>query len=196
MPNPHPLPAPSRTLSPAKRAAACALAAFALLGAACTSYKLGEPKQPIDPKLGGPGGLATVCVVRTSVLAMAVALPTRDNGMLVGATRGPTHFCYYAEPGEHEIAIEGDSTETAHLTAAPEGRYYLKIEVDNIAGWVRGRGVWITEDVAQEALDSSTYEVLVGVPGNEKLPGEMPIAPAAPAAPAPSSLGGTAGGSL
>lgn len=192
MSNPKPL--PRRAI---RAAASCALAALALLGSACTSYKLAEPKQPIDPKLGGPGGLATICVVRTSVLAMAVAMPTRDNGMLVGATRGPTHFCYYAEPGEHEITIEGDSTETAHLTAAPEGRYFLKIEVDNIAGWVRGRGVWITEDVAQEAFESSTYEVLVGVPGEEKLPGEAPIAPAKPAAsPAPSGLGSAAGGSM
>lgn len=159
-----------------------ALAVFA--ASACSSYKLGAPVQPIDPTLGGPGGLATVCVVRTSVLAMAVTMPTRDNGILVGATRGPTRFCYYAEPGEHEISIKADSTETAHLVAEPGGRYYLKIEVDNIVGWVRGRGVWVREDEAIEAFESSSYEVLVGVPGSEKLPAEMPIAPAKPA-PAP-----------
>ncbi|MEZ4301017.1 MAG: hypothetical protein R3B70_39140 [Polyangiaceae bacterium] len=154
--------------------------ALALSAAACTSYKLTEPTAPIQPWSPGPGGLATVCVVRTSVLALAVSFPVRDNGALVGATRGPTHFCYYAEPGEHEITIEADSDETARLIAEPEGRYFLKLEVDNIAGWVRARSVWITEDLAREDFDSSVYQVLAGVPGTEKLPGEAPVAPAKP----------------
>lgn len=157
---------------------AAATLALALSGTACTSYKLAEPAAPIQPWASAPGGLATICVVRTSVLALAVAFPTRDNGMLVGATRGPSHFCYYAEPGEHDITVESDSTETAHIVAAPEGRYFLKLEVDNIAGWVRGRPVWVTADVAREDFESSVYKVLVGVPGSEKLPGEVPIAPA------------------
>jgi hypothetical protein len=164
-----------RFLSHAPLAAAAALA---LSVTACTSYNLAEPATPLEPWSPAPGGLATVCVVRTSILALAVAMPTRDNGMLVGATRGPSRFCYYAEPGEHEITIESDSTETAHLIAEPEGRYFLKLEVDNIAGWVRGRTVWEREDVAREDFDSSIYKVLVGVPGSEKLPGEVPVAPA------------------
>jgi hypothetical protein len=157
---------------------AAAAMTLALAGTACTSYKLAEPSAPVQPWSPAPGGLATVCVVRTSVLALAVAFPIRDNGKLVGATRGPSHFCYYAEPGEHDITVESDTTETAHLVAAPEGRYFLKLEVDNIAGWVRGRPVWVTEDVAREDFDGSIYQVLVGVPGAEQLPGEVPIAPA------------------
>lgn len=161
-------------------ALAAATAALSLGGTACTSYKLAEPTAPLQPWSPAPGGLATVCVVRTSVLALAVAFPTRDNGMLVGATRGPSRFCYYAEPGEHEIEIESDSKDTAHLVAEPEGRYFLKLEVDNIAGWVRSRPVWEREDIAREDFDSSIYQVLVGVPGSEKLPAEVPIAPAKP----------------
>lgn len=167
---------PLRTLSRALLASAAVVAAIAATG--CTSYKLAEPQAPLQPWAPAPGGLATICVVRTSVLALAVAFPTHDNGMLVGATRGPSRFCYYAEPGEHDIVVESDSDETAHLVAEPEGRYFLKLEVDNIAGWVRGRPVWVTEDVAREDFDSSIYKVLVGVPGTEKLPGEVPIAPA------------------
>lgn len=163
---------------PIRALLAAAAVTAALGGAACTSYKLAEPAAPLQPWSSAPGGLATICVVRTSVLALAVAFPTRDNGMLVGATRGPSRFCYYAEPGEHEITVESDATETAHLVAEPEGRYFLKLEVDNIAGWVRGRAVWVTEDVAREDFDSSIYQILVGVPGSEKLPGEVPIAPA------------------
>lgn len=156
------------------------LAGLSLLLSACASYKLAEPAAPIEPSIGGPGGLATICVVRTAVHSMAVTMPTHDNGKLVGATRGPSRFCYYAEPGEHDIVIEADELASAHLIAEPEGRYYLKVEVDNILGWVQARPVWITESVAREDFDDSIYQVLVGVPGSETLPGEVPIAPARP----------------
>jgi hypothetical protein len=163
---------------PTTRAPLAAALALALTGTACQSYTLAEPSTPLQPWAPAPGGLATVCVVRTSVLALAVAFPTRDNGKLVGATRGPSRFCYYAEPGEHEIVVESDSTAKAHLVAAPEGRYFLKLEVDGLGSSVRGRAVWVTEDVAREDFDSSIYQVLVDVPGSETLPGEVPIAPA------------------
>jgi hypothetical protein len=161
---------------PTRAVLAGAAIALALVGTACKSYELAEPSAPLQPWTAAPRGLATVCVVRTSVLALDVAFPTRDNGMLVGATRGPSHFCYRAEPGEHEIAVESESTATAHLVAEPEGRYFLKLELDG----ARGRPVWIPEDAAREDLDSSIYRVLVGVPGSETLPAEVPIAPAKP----------------
>lgn len=69
--------------------------------------------------------------MRTSVLAAAVTFPTRDNGVLVGATRGPTHFCYLAEPGEHVVTIGADATETATITAEAGRTYVLEQEVDN-----------------------------------------------------------------
>jgi hypothetical protein len=117
-------------------------------------------------------------MVRTSVLAQAVTFPTHDNGVLVGATRGPTHFCYLAEPGEHEIVIEADEVEKAKLTAEAGKSYFLKQEVDNILGYVKCRGVWLAEAEAKSLFDSSEYEVLVGVPGSEKLPPNPPYAPA------------------
>lgn len=160
-----------------RAALAAAAMSAALAATGCAGYELAEPRAPLQPWAPAPRGLATICVVRTSVLALDVAFPTRDNGMLVGATRGPSRFCYYAEPGEHEIVVESDSRATAHLVAEPEGRYFLKLEVDE-AGSVHGRAVWVADDVAREELDSSIYRVLVGVPGSEQLPGEAPIAPA------------------
>jgi hypothetical protein len=147
--------------------------------AGCTSWKLAEPQTaaaaPFEPL---PPGVARVCVVRTSILALAVPFPTHDNGVLVGATRGQSFFCYLAQPGDHDIAIEADETEHARLEAQPGAAYFLKEEVDNIFGYVKCRAVWVRAEDARDLLASADHRVLVGVPGSEKLPGERPYAPA------------------
>ena len=149
--------------------AIAALAALALAG--CTSWKLGAPTAAsVRPRSSPPPASAKVCVVRTSVLALAVTFPTRDNGLLVGATRGPSHFCYLAEPGTHQITIEADATEVATLQAEAGKSYVLSQEVDNILGYVKCRAVWVAESEADELFRDSSYEVLVGVPGSESLP--------------------------
>lgn len=151
----------------------------ALAGAAgCTSWKLADPERPLDPLAAAPPDRARICVLRTSFMAGAVTFPVRDNGVLVGATRGPSHFCYLAAPGRHVLTIEGDAVERAEIVAEPGGRYYLKQEVDNAFGYVTCRAIWVTESVARELVEDSRYQVLVGVPGSERLPGEVPFAPA------------------
>ena len=117
-----------------------AIASFAMAG--CTSWKLDAPPAgTVMPSGAIPSGYARVCVVRTSVLALAVPFPTHDDGVLVGATRGPSFFCYLAAPGEHEIAIDADETEHARLTAQAGASYVLKEEVDNIFGYVKCRSI-------------------------------------------------------
>ena len=152
--------------------------------AGCTSWKLSDP-QPASVMPTGPvpPGLARVCVVRTAILALAVPFPTHDNGVLVGATRGQSFFCYLAQPGAHDIAIEADETEHASLDAQAGRAYVLKEEVDNIFGWVKCRAVWVRPDDAPDLLASAEHLVLVGVPGSEKLPGDRPYAPARTAQP-------------
>jgi hypothetical protein len=103
--------------------------------------------------------------------------------VLVGATRGPTHFCDLAEPGDHEIEIEAAEGEKAKLTAEAGKSYFLKQEVDNIFGYVKCRGVWLTEAAAKHLFNSSDCEILVGVPGSERLPPNPPYARATTAAP-------------
>jgi len=153
--------------------------AFCLLLVGCTSWHLERPEKTlVHTQTAVPPNYAKVCVVRTSLLASAVTFPTHDNGVLVGATRGPTHFCYLAEPGRHEIAIEADETERARLNAEAGRTYYLKQNVDNVFGWVHCRAGWINEAEAREAFESSSYEVLTGVPGEERLPPDPPVAPA------------------
>ena len=148
------------------------------LASGCTSYELAAPASPTSPFAAPPADRAQICVVRSSVMAQAVTFPVHDGEMLVGATRGPGHFCYFAAPGRHTIAIEADEIERAVLIAEPGGRYYLKQEVDNLFGYVKCRAIWVTEPVAHELFDDSPPGVLVGVPGSERLPGEVPFAPA------------------
>src|SRR5215813_9520930 len=91
---------------------------LALSAPACASWKLSEPDTvAVHPFLPHPAHVAKVCVIRTSALEHGVTFVSRDNGVLVGATRGPTYFCYYAEPGEHDLSIEADSWASAQLHA-------------------------------------------------------------------------------
>lgn len=151
------------------------MACLALAG--CTSWKLGAPSATaLRPDSPHPPSLAKVCVIRTAVVAIAVTFPTRDNGALVGATSGPTYFCYLAEPGEHEIVIEADEIESARLVAEAGKSYFLKQEVDFLFGYVKCRAVWVIEDEARGLVRASYPGVLVGVPGSETLPTDPPYA--------------------
>ncbi|WP_394848179.1 DUF2846 domain-containing protein [Pendulispora brunnea] len=145
----------------------------------CASWKLSEPDTvAVHPFLPHPAHVAKVCVIRTSVLEHGVTFVSRDNGVLVGATRGPTYFCYYAEPGDHDLSIEADAWASARLRAEAGGSYYLKEEVAVEGGKVRGLGVWVDEAIARSLVDDSEYAVLVGAPEREHLPGTLPFAPA------------------
>jgi hypothetical protein len=152
-----------------------AVACLALVG--CSSWKLSKsPETALGPESAPPPGAAKVCVIRTAVVAIAVTFPTRDNGALVGATSGPTYFCYAAEPGEHEIVVEADEVEVARLTAEPGKSYFLEQRVDFIFGYVKCRSVWVAESEAARLFRGSYPGVLVEVPGSEKLPPDRPYA--------------------
>lgn len=147
--------------------------------AGCASWKLKNPETAIvHPFLPHPSHVAKVCVIRTSVLEDGVTFVSRDNGVLVGATRGPTYFCYYAEPGDHDLLIESDTRAAQNLQAEAGRSYYLKQEVTVDHGKVKGQGVWVDEAIARALVDNSDYAVLVGAPGRERVPGELPFAPA------------------
>ena len=149
----------------------------------CFSYRLSEPKTlPIQPFYPSPAGYAQVCVIRTSAVAVAVTFAVRDNGALVGATRGPTFFCYHAAPGRHRLVSESDDdTETAVFDISEGERRYLHQGVSNVFGFVKSDSDWVSESEAKGLVDESAYAVLVGVPKDQKLPSPVPIAAAAEA---------------
>jgi hypothetical protein len=174
--------------------ATAASIAFAALFFACSSYSLTELKAPPGQAFGPDvrTDVAVVCVVRPSHVAVAVTFLVRDNGQLVGATRAESYFCYEAEPGEHAIVSStGDSLDkdgTAHLSAVAGRRYWLHQDFDNILGVIIDKLQWVDEARWRELVEDNAcgYKVVSGVPGNEAIPGEVPLAhalgPATPTA--------------
>lgn len=143
----------------------------------CSSWKLSTPPTTaLGAESPPPPGAAKVCVIRTAVVAIALTFPTRDNGALVGATSGPTYFCYAAEPGEHEITSEADEVDVARLTAEAGKSYFLEQRVDFIFGYVKCRSVWVAEPEAARLFRASYPGALVEVPGSERLPPDRPYA--------------------
>ena len=155
-----------------------------LVSSGCYSYGLRQPATPPVDAFGPVTSDARICVLRPHWLASAVTAPVHDNGQLVGATRGPSYFCYAAQPGRHEITSKADSVETATIDVQPGQRYYLHQIVDNIVGFVRTRLAWVVEDEAHKMVKECEYRELVQVPGNEQPPSGAPV-PAATVAYAP-----------
>jgi hypothetical protein len=155
-----------------------------LVGAGgCSRYWVAHPAAPPIDALGRPpSGLGQLCVVRPAWGASAVTLVVRDNGNLVGATHGPSYFCYFAEPGSHRILSEVSdagmvvkSSETT-VDVARGGRYFLQQTVeasDTVLSF-------LTEADAAKIVDRCGYQVLIAAPPSDSLPGMTPVAGARP----------------
>ncbi|MEO6950514.1 MAG: DUF2846 domain-containing protein [Polyangia bacterium] len=145
----------------------------------CVSYRLEAPAgRHIAADALPPAGLGQICVLRPHISAGAVTFTVRDDGVLVGATRGPSYFCYYAAPGEHVIETRSDGKEESTISVAAGSNYYLQEDVDNVLGYVKSRSSWVAPQAVPALLEACGYRVLTGVPGNEKLPDAEPMAPA------------------
>jgi hypothetical protein len=161
------------------------LLASAVLFGGCSSYSLSTPQTPpVDAFGPARTDVATVCVIRPSHWAVAVTFVVHDDEQLVGATRGESYFCYFAQPGEHSIlSSTGDPTDRdgrATLTAGAGRRYWLLQSYDNVFGSITDKLAWVDEASARQLLEDGAcdYRVLDGVPSEEKLSGPVPIAPA------------------
>ncbi len=125
-----------------------------------------------------PSGAAQVCVMRPDAFAAHVSMPVRDNGRLVGATRGATFFCWLARTGDHQITSSDDDTGPLLLRARSGARYFLHQDVSELAGHVHAHLDWVDEPAAVEMLDACEARVRVAVPGHDEEPFAQPIAPA------------------
>lgn len=151
----------------------CHALALALV-LACSPYSLGAPPenpalvtQPFTPYVDG---MASVCVIRTSRLALAVTFAVHDNDVLVGATRGASWFCYRAEPGHHHIIMTSDDGSQAFDVDLEErGRYYFDQGLDYRIGRVIPQGEWVDEPRARELVQRSDQRLLEGAPATETL---------------------------
>jgi len=141
---------------------------------ACSPYMLGPPPadphavtRPFTPYIDG---MAIVCVIRTSKIARAVTFVVHDNDLLVGATRGPSWFCWRAEPGRHRLTITGeDGGQRFDVVLAERGRYYLDQDLAYRLGFVTPRGAWVDERTAAALLQDSEHEVLYAAPAKESM---------------------------
>lgn len=148
----------------------------------CTAWSL-EKREGSLPLVGAvPEGRARVCIIRPGAEAGGVTFAVRDNGTLVGATRGGTRFCYLAEPGEHHVVSDADTADTQTMIFEAGRSYYLRQDVDSVLGAVKCRTLWLDPDQATKLADQSSDEVLVAVPGGEQLPGQPAYAPLKPKA--------------
>ncbi len=155
---------------------------------ACTRYELAArdtaPGKTFDPL---PPNTGQICVIRPHNVALLVPAVVRDNRQLVGMTKGPTWFCWLAEPGVHKIMTRyGDDidenlgtdeiTDAAILVEAG-GRYYLHHDVSKILTLsVR----WILDPAEANAMISECqWADLVAGPSEERLPGPGDIVRAA-----------------
>jgi len=170
-------------MPPSLHAAARAgvLAFLAVTAAACSPYRISEPRaEVLHPFAPIPNDFARVCVIRTSRLAQAVPFPTLDNGALVGATKGPTFFCYKAEPGEHTLRIQTDEPTVVNLHAEGGASYYLHETLPfSFMLVIACNATWVSESKARELVDDSSYEVLTATPATEHPPDPIPYAKAA-----------------
>lgn len=150
--------------------------------AACSPYAVHATTPPLAPFGPGPGEAAQVCVVRPSAWAAGVTFVVHDNQQLVGATRGPSYFCYVAAPGRHEIVSDTfDSTDTpgrASGVLAPNQRYWLYQDHDNNLGSITSKLAWIDERQARDMVSSCEYKVVTATPAHEQVPPAVPYAPA------------------
>lgn len=162
-----------------------------LLGAlagGCTSYQLAvrepPPRLAVEPP---PPGVGRICVLRPHQVASLVPAVVRDNGRLVGMTRGPSYFCYLAAPGMHRIeTFYGDDidatldtgvTEEASTVVLPGQSQFLHHDV---RGLVTLSVRWVAPEQAREMMGECDYADLVEVPGDERLPAPGAVVPALP----------------
>jgi hypothetical protein len=158
---------------------------LALTLTACSSYAIRTTSATdVHLEVLPPPGLGLVCAVRPHIGAWLVPFVFRDNGNLVGGTRGPSYFCYLAEPGEHVIVAEGgdDSDrmfgttthDSAKITIVPGRRYFLHQTLGNVFG-VSGLQ-WVDEQRGRELMADCQWADLEATPAEDHPPGRLPIA--------------------
>jgi hypothetical protein len=150
-----------------------------LLASACTRYELAA-REAAPPKTFDalPPNVGQICVVRPHNVALLVPAVVRDNRQLVGMTKGPSWFCWLAEPGIHKIMtrygddidedLGTDEITDAAILVEPGGRYYLHHDVSKILT-ISVR--WVLDAAEANAMIGECEWVdLVAGPSGERLP--------------------------
>jgi hypothetical protein len=131
---------------------------------ACTHYRVvtADP-PPLDALSAPPEGLGQICILRPHSIGLLLTAPVRDNGLLVGATRGPSYFCYLAHPGAHRVSSKTDSERTVDVAVRPGETHYLEQQIR--MGGDRFFRIAATDVPAK--LERCDYSLLIEAPGEE-----------------------------
>lgn len=139
--------------------------ALVLLLLGCT-----PARAPIDRELGAvPATAARVCVLRPESTAANVTMEVRDNGRLVGATRGSTFVCWLAAPGKHQITSPDDDTGPTLFQARGGSHYWLHQEVTTLGADLHAHLDWLDDAAGLEMLESCSARVRASVGGVDAL---------------------------
>jgi len=124
--------------------------------------------RTVEGELGAvPASAARVCVLRPELDAADVTLELRDNGRLVGATRGATYVCWLAAPGEHQVTSADDTGPTLFV-ARPGAHYWIHQEMSLLAtAGAHAHLDWVDDAAAAPMLDACRARVRVAIPGHE-----------------------------
>lgn len=155
----------THTLSPLRALAVVGLSAgLSLAGCAAGIQVVTTDLPPIDPLAAPPYGMAQVCVLRPHTWALLHIIPVEDNGQVVGATRGPSFFCYLAHPGAHRIALPEEKSPALDIQLGAGQRMYLHLRLRIHRSTL--------QPIADEAelprlLDKCEYSTLTNWPGHD-----------------------------
>jgi hypothetical protein len=119
-----------------------------------------------------PENKALICVYRKSNLGSALTVAVRDNEQLVGATEGPSWFCYFAEPGRHFLSVEGSDADDLGLVALGGHRKFVELRIN-----LGQDELVVTDDAdAQRVLHDLEYLVIEEGPDDQPIPPALPFA--------------------
>ena len=156
-----------------------AMNARSLLGITLFAAAWSHARSPSPRDVAAlPPGVAQVCMVRPEAESASVTMTVRDNGRLVGATRGKTYVCWLAAPGAHQIGSDDDDTGPILLRAESGARYWLHQEVLELGGVAHAHLDFVDAARAEELLEECDERVMVNVPGHDDHPAAQPVVPA------------------
>ncbi len=120
---------------------------------------------PFDPLATPPYGMAQVCIIRPHTWAFLHTIPIEDNGQLVGATLGPSFFCYLAQPGTHRIRMpeEKNPPLVLQLVAGQRAYLHLRVRITRISLHL----IQTEEAELLQLLDKCEYSTLLDWRGRE-----------------------------
>ena len=146
---------------------------FAASCGGCASYGFRQPPTPpVDAFGPAPRGQALVCVLRPHSLGTLLSTGVRDNHALVGATEGPSMFCYRAEPGMHRLSVDNSDAEDLDLVVSAGHRVYVHQRI----GFAQDELSLVDEATARSLAARCRYLIMEEAPDGERLASDVPVA--------------------